>query len=534
MSLHRRLLFGLVGVLVVVFGASLAAQLWHQQSLVRRLAAANLAAEEETEWRGIENLQRACNIALSDAMTSGEMDRFRTLLAAQSAVAGLTELTVFNKDGVATYSTVPGAVKSRLPADTTARLRTADRPWRVLTEAHFELYQPMPVTTSCLECHANFKSLTNGGLYRYRFSTDGLRHAQAQWHDFRSTLERAGLTGGIVALLGLVVATAVIVGLLVRRVIARPLDRVSRSLAHSSGELAATSGRIDDAGARLAGGAQAQAAALEQTSASVEETASMAKRTADDAAATQAAAAETQVAARTAHEAMERLTAHMAGIKGATANVAKILQTIDEIAFQTNLLALNAAVEAARAGDAGAGFGVVADEVRSLAQRCAGAARSTADLIERVTTQVDAGTRISDEVGSHLRDIAAKIEREDALVRQIAQAAKEQGQGLAQINTAVADIDGVTQRNAALGAETATAASELRTHADQLAAEVAALLALLHGQTPASVPAAGPDSLPRPGQSPAPRPTAPGPRPPAARRPRSAPRPAQHAQEISA
>jgi len=532
MSLYRRLLFGLVGALVVIFGASLALQLWRQKALVRRLAAANLAAEEETEWRGIENLQRACNIALSDAMGAGEMDRFRTLLAAQTAVAGLAELTVFNKDGVATYSTVPAVVKSRLPADTAARLRTATGPWRSLTATHFELYQPMPVSASCLECHANFKSLTNGGLYRYRFGTDGLHRAQAQWHDFRSTLERSGLTVGAATLLGLLLATALIVGLLVRRVIARPLDRVSASLAHSSAELAATSGSIDAASARLADGAQAQAAALEQTGASVEETAAMAKRTADDAAATQTAAAATQAAARTAHASMDRLTAHMQGIKDATANVAKILQTIDEIAFQTNLLALNAAVEAARAGEAGAGFGVVADEVRSLAQRCAGAARSTADLIERVTTRVDAGTRITDEVGTHLRDIVAKIEREDALVRQIAQAAREQGQGLAQINTAVSEIDTVTQRNAALGADTAKAAAELRTHADQLAAEVAALLTLLHGRAPTDAPAEPHRALGT-APPPAPGPIRPSRAPRSARRPASTPRSAQHAQEVA-
>jgi methyl-accepting chemotaxis protein len=272
----------------------------------------------------------------------------------------------------------------------------------------------------------------------------------------------------------------------VRRQIAAPLDRVSASLRQSVGELGVTAGSISAASEKLATGAQSQAAALEQTSASVEETAAMARRTADDAATTQEAATATRQAAQTAVGAMGEMSAHMQGIKTASANVTKILKTIDEIAFQTNILALNAAVEAARAGEAGAGFAVVADEVRTLAQRCAGAARETAGLVEQVTVQVNQGATISDQIGTHLQNILTKVEHEDALVRQIVHAAKEQGVGLAQINATVATIDKVTQHNAAMSEETAAASEELRGHAHRLEAEVAALLTLLHGRSAGS------------------------------------------------
>jgi methyl-accepting chemotaxis protein len=486
MKLHHKFLLSLLASIGVVFVLSLVWQHGRLTAQVRGLAAENLAQEERNQWHAIENLQRACNVALSDAMVTGEMEQFRRLLAAQKEVEGLQEITVFNRQGVAAYSTVPGLVKTKLPAEQTERLRTDTKPWRELTPESFVLYQPMPVATTCLECHKNFKGQANGGLYRYRFSTAELAEAQAQWTGFHGALERSSMVSGLSTAAVLAVITGLTVFVLVRRQIAAPLDRVSASLRQSVGELGVTAGSISAASEKLATGAQSQAAALEQTSASVEETAAMARRTADDAATTQEAATATRQAAQTAVGAMGEMSAHMQGIKTASANVTKILKTIDEIAFQTNILALNAAVEAARAGEAGAGFAVVADEVRTLAQRCAGAARETAGLVEQVTVQVNQGATISDQIGTHLQNILTKVEHEDALVRQIVHAAKEQGVGLAQINATVATIDKVTQHNAAMSEETAAASEELRGHAHRLEAEVAALLTLLHGRSAGS------------------------------------------------
>ena len=497
MKLHHKLLLSIVACLGVVFAASLTFQYTRLRSLVHRIAENNLRTEEQNEWRAIENLQYACNVALSDAMFEGEMEKFRRLLAAQKEVQGLQEVTVFNKNGIAAYSTVPGVLKSSLPADQIERLRTETKPWRQLTDTAFELYQPMPVTKNCLECHANFKPLVNGGLYRYRFSPDEFRQAQAQWLDFRGEIDRSSLGNGLLTALLLFVTTAVSVTWLVRRQIAIPLDHVSDSLRGSVAELGITAGAISEASQQLAEGSQSQAAALEQTSASIEETAAMAKRTATDATTTQEAAAATRQAAQTATAAMEQMSTHMLGIKEASANVAKILKTIDEIAFQTNILALNAAVEAARAGEAGAGFAVVAEEVRNLAQRCAGAARSTAGLVEQVTSQVNQGAVISDQVGTHLRDILTKVEREDALVREIVQASKEQGLGLGQISDAVTSIDKVTQANAGMSEQTADAAGELRQHAARLEADVQSLLQLLHGSAKSGPAALSPAVVPR-------------------------------------
>src|SRR5690606_549888 len=156
-------------------------------------------------------------------------------------------------------------------------------------------------------------------------------------------------------------------------------------------------------------------------------------------------------------------------IKGSADQTAKIVKTIDEIAFQTNLLALNAAVEAARAGDAGKGFAVVAEEVRSLAQRSAEAAKSTAELIEGSVKNAEAGVRLSDEVARQLGDIVAGAEKVSDIVAEIAAASAEQAKGIGQINGAISQINQITQQNAANSEQSAAAAEELSAQAGQLA-----------------------------------------------------------------
>jgi methyl-accepting chemotaxis protein len=179
---------------------------------------------------------------------------------------------------------------------------------------------------------------------------------------------------------------------------------------------------------------------------------------------------------------MRAMTSAMEAIKNSSDDIAKIIKTIDEIAFQTNLLALNAAVEAARAGEAGAGFAVVADEVRSLAQRSAQAARDTTAKIEGAILKTGQGFELSGKVEQALKDIVAKVRQVDDLVAEVAAASKEQNQGIAQINTAVSEMDKVTQSNAAGAEECANAAEQLNAQARIVNDSVTELLQLVGGQ----------------------------------------------------
>src|SRR6478752_10129043 len=162
----------------------------------------------------------------------------------------------------------------------------------------------------------------------------------------------------------------------------------------------------------------------------------------------------------------------MAAIKASADGIAKIIKTIDEIAFQTNILALNAAVEAARAGEAGAGFAVVAEEVRALAQRSATAARETAAKIEVALQKSNEGAATSVEVAGMLTEIVGQVRTMDTLVVEIAKASVEQSQGLDQITKAMTEMDRVTQANAATAEESASVAHELSTQSVQLCTAV--------------------------------------------------------------
>lgn len=179
---------------------------------------------------------------------------------------------------------------------------------------------------------------------------------------------------------------------------------------------------------------------------------------------------------------MVRMSEAINRIKGSSDQTAKIIKTIDEIAFQTNLLALNAAVEAARAGDAGKGFAVVAEEVRNLAQRSAEAAKSTAALIEESQQNANNGVAVSGEVGGILSQIVESVQKLAQLIGEVSAASEEQSKGIEQIGTAVTQMDKLTQANAANAEESASASEELAAQARELGDMVKVLVGIVKGE----------------------------------------------------
>jgi len=255
--------------------------------------------------------------------------------------------------------------------------------------------------------------------------------------------------------------------------------RINRSLGEISGTLSEVADDVSvkatgftTTSGQLADGASKQAASIEETSASLEEITSMTRRNAEAADNAKQIAGKTRAAVDNGATGMQRMTAAMDGIKTSSAEIAKIIKTIDEIAFQTNILALNAAVEAARAGEAGAGFAVVAEEVRALAQRSATAARETAAKIEVALQKSNEGAATSTEVATMLAEIVGQVRTMDTLVVEIAKASVEQSQGLDQITKAMTEMDRVTQANAATAEESASVAHELSTQSVQLGTSV--------------------------------------------------------------
>jgi len=255
----------------------------------------------------------------------------------------------------------------------------------------------------------------------------------------------------------------------------RALDSLDQALSQTAAgatQVAAAAGEIAQGSQSLAQGASEQASTLEEITASLHEITDMTKTNAGTADQMQHISGENLSSANRGLVSVEQLTQAMTQIKASSDATAKIVRTIDEIAFQTNLLALNAAVEAARAGDAGKGFAVVAEEVRALALRSADAARNTASLIEESVENAENGVRLNEAVLTNLQEIAGRASQVGALVNQIAGSAEQETHAVEQINAAVEQLNQVTQQSAANAEESAAASEELTGQARQMLAMV--------------------------------------------------------------
>jgi len=266
------------------------------------------------------------------------------------------------------------------------------------------------------------------------------------------------------------------------RAILKPLNRVIEGLTHSADQVTGGSGQIADSSAQLSDGASQQAASIEETSASLEQMAAMTKQNADNAHQADRLMQDANQIVSSANNSMSSLIGSMEEISKASQDTSKIIETIDEIAFQTNLLALNAAVEAARAGEAGAGFSVVADEVRNLAMRAADAASNTSELIEETVKKVKNGRELVSTTNDSFSQVAVSSEKVGALVAEIASASDEQAHGISQVNSAVAEMDRVVQQNASSAEESAAASEDMNGQAEKMRGFVYDLITLVGGK----------------------------------------------------
>lgn len=233
--------------------------------------------------------------------------------------------------------------------------------------------------------------------------------------------------------------------------------------------IATAAGEISSGNLDLSSRTEQQAGSLEETASSMEELTGTVRQNADNARQANVLAASASDVARQGGAVVAEVVQTMASINESSTRIVDIIGVIDSIAFQTNILALNAAVEAARAGEQGRGFAVVASEVRSLAQRSASAAKEIKTLIDDSVSKVEAGGRLVDKAGHTMTEIVASITRVTDIMGEIASASNEQTAGIEQINAAIAQMDEVTQQNAALVEEAAAAAGSLQDQSATLA-----------------------------------------------------------------
>jgi hypothetical protein len=288
---------------------------------------------------------------------------------------------------------------------------------------------------------------------------------------------------GTIAAVGLLILGA---SLWMARSIGANVHGLVESLLSGSDEVTGAAAQVSTASQHLAAASSRQASELEEASASLEEISSMVRSNTDNAEQSTGFARQARAAAERGVQDMEAMGQAMQAIKASSDDIAKIIKTIDEIAFQTNILALNAAVEAARAGEAGAGFAVVAEEVRSLAQRSAAAAKETETQISAAIARTAQGVEGSAKVGASLGQIVELVRKVDDLSAEVCTASREQSQGLELLTKSVGSMDSLTQENAASSEETASAATELSSQAHALRDTARNLLLFVDGGAIAS------------------------------------------------
>lgn len=323
--------------------------------------------------------------------------------------------------------------------DVEKQVLTTGKPSLVSNQAAHTISYVMPslAAESCLGCH-NVPKGAVLGVTSVEIATDTNDRALASLN-----MNLAAVFGGAVLL------ELLLFFVLLTKTFVKPIHMAVDRLGGGARRIEETSVDVTSISRELSQAADEEAESIEKTSASLEEMASMTRHNVEHSARARTLAGEARNAAEQGRQAMNRLADAINKIQNSTIQTAQVVKTIEEIAFQTNLLALNAAVEAARAGDAGRGFAIVAEEVRNLAQRSAEAARNTAALIQDSQRDARHGVNVSTEASSMLENIDGHVKNVAQLINEVATATEQQAGGIDQINQAVSALQNTTRAIAA-------------------------------------------------------------------------------------
>jgi len=416
-------------------------------------------------------------------MAIGDSETIKQQMAEIEKDGDSTRVHVFGFDKLVTYTSESKKIDKDLSAEINSPqlakalnelLATGKVPGTGFDEEkdgihYLSLLRPLLNEKRCHHCHGASRPVLGGVLISQK--SESMFQAL---DSIRTKNILVGILGGLIILLTIF--------FLISKLVSRPIHQVISGLNAAVWAVSDASNETAAVSAKIARGTSSQASAIEETSSSLEEIFAMTRQSAENASRADQLMNDVERSAIDARDSMGQLTKSMEDISSASEKTQKIIKTIDEIAFQTNLLALNAAVEAARAGEVGAGFAVVAEEVRSLAKRAADAAKNTAALIEGNVKTIQIGADLTIRMGSEFTEVSRNISKVGNLVKEISSASQEQAQGIEQVNHAVADIDRVVQENAANAEQAATTSERMKNQSRHMVGFVNGLIALIDGR----------------------------------------------------
>lgn len=451
LTISKKLYFGF-GLMVVILALLAVLAAWSLRGMMQRSEELILIHRLDTElaMREVDHLQWASRVA--GVFTSDGVTKVDVQMDPDKCALGKW---MGSEDRVRYVKEFPQLAEP---------LRGLDVPHRRLHESAHLMEEALAGADGRVSAMVVYKQDVESALTEVRTRLHGIREmidALAAKKDVQMREYKDTVWWMLLGIVGVALLVAVLLSYWIGRGLSRELANTSGELSESSRSLAAAAEEVASASQGMASSSQQQAAALEETSSSMEEMSSMTDANAENAAKAGQLVEEMTTATESSSRLMQDLTASISEIEKASEETVHIIRTIDEISFQTNILALNAAVEAARAGEAGAGFAVVAEEVRHLAGRSAEAAKETAAIIEGTMAKIRRGSQLAGESDKAFGVVAGRSREISGLFREIADATDEQRQGIEQINRAIAQMNELTQSSAAGAEETASSAEEL-------------------------------------------------------------------------
>jgi len=459
---------------------------YRQNARLRELARENSVRIEENEWDELGGRMQLLESAMNLSMAKGEMDDVAKVLRKSQDGGEGGQIALYDRNGRVSYASGSKAEFPPLSQDLLGRLIGKGETVRSRSAGWLQLGRPVPIQAECRECHPAWPREGFGGVIVYRSSSAHLDESSRRWEAGIHGMNHRQVVEALLFSCGTFVLGLGFAWWLTATYVTRPLQTAKEGVEQVALQNRAAADQIRETALALASGSTEQASALEESCESLRGVEEGTHVTAEKSAKADGLAREARAGVEQGLGAMREMSSSMSAIEASSLEIGKIIKTIDEIAFQTNILALNAAVEAARAGEAGAGFAVVAEEVRALAQRSANAAHETSAMIQAALDRTQRGAELCRQVDGSLASIAGKVREVEDIIREVAKGAKEQSQSLHTVNVSVGEIDTVTQNNASQAEASAQAAESLHVSVDGLLESVGLLRKLIDGDGKAS------------------------------------------------